>query len=88
MLKTKAKWLRVTKGYVASTYAQPECLNCKGAGYVGDEVSGFTPCSCATLAFRRQYAELETAGKLRERKQRIHGQDLTWLEYREIGSAI
>lgn len=79
---SRTVWQRVTNEYVAKTYGQPECKNCNGTGKATDDAL----CSCATLAFRRQYGVLVTEGKLREHVQRIGNRDLKWLEYREIGA--
>jgi len=84
MGKNKTKWQHVTKLWVLENFKQPECANCHGAGYVGNEVDNYVVCGCAQLAFRRQMAELTLQGKLREHVQRVGKRDIVQLEYREI----
>ncbi len=80
--KAKLAWYRVTNEFVV-TFAQEGCANCEGAGYVGDESSGLTICSCAALAFRREMVE---TGHVRQRNQQIGNRNVTWQEYRNITS--
>lgn len=80
--KHKLEWIRVTNEFVA-TLAEPEHVHCGGKGFVGDDTTGYTVCSCAALNFRRQFIE---TGRVRQRSQRIGNRDVTWQEYRPLGN--
>ncbi len=86
MVKTKARWRRLTNLEVVEKFKQPECVNCEGKGYVGQEDTGYKICSCVTLALRREGDQLRSEGKFRFRKQRIGNRDVEWFEVRDIGA--
>lgn len=73
-------WRRVTNELVCS-FGQQGCGNCKGSGCIGDDESGYTVCSCAALAFRREYGD-----RVRVVTQRIGNRDVKRLQYREMAS--
>ncbi len=85
MVKTKARWRRLTNLEVVEKFKQDGCVNCGGKGYVGEDPN-YKICSCVTLALRREGDALRSEGKFRFRKQRIGNRDVEWFEVRDIGA--
>lgn len=82
MKPSKQQWLRVTNEFVCS-FAVNGCPNCDGEGCIGNDLEGYTICSCAALAFRREYVE---TGRVRQRSQRIGTKNVTWQEYTPLAA--
>lgn len=68
------------------TFAVDGCANCAGKGYTGTETAPTGICSCAALAFRREFVE---TGRIRQRQQLgPGGQMRTWQEYAAMAIVV
>lgn len=74
-------WLRVTNEFVAS-FAVKDCSNCQGNGYTGSDSAPSGICSCATLAFRREYPP--GSPRIKVSVQRIGGRDVTTIYFKRL----
>lgn len=75
-------WRKVTNEFVV-TFAEKHCKNCEGAGYIPNADTSGKPviCSCATLAFRREFLN---SPRCRVTVQRVGDRDTRTIWYRNL----